>query len=150
MGFSFSWGKMETHKQNSQEVSRKGRERARGQSRDNPGTNSLSRGNFVYALSSLLVFPGPNKKRVHTVVNLGGVVKTLRLQSEGSGREPENGKFPKVVRRGCKRWFELREQKSPKSLLHHPKPVLHRCNPILHWCNPIFAPWAQKTFCTLS
>ena len=72
------------------------------------------------------------------------------LQSEGSGREPEKGKFPKVVRRGCKRWFGLREQKSPKSLLHHPKPVLHRCNPILHWCNPIFAPWAQKTFCTLS
>ena len=31
-------------------------------------------------------------------------------------REPENGKFPKVVRRGCKRWFEPREQKSPKSL----------------------------------
>ena len=25
------------------------------------------------------------------------------LQSESSGREPEHGNFPKVVRRGCKR-----------------------------------------------
>ena len=51
-------------------------------------------------------------------------------QSESSGREPENGKFPKVVRRGCERYFEPREQKSPKSLLHHPHPVLHRRIPI--------------------
>ena len=35
----------------------------------------------------------------------------LELQSESSGREPENGKFPKVVRKGCKRSFEPRERK---------------------------------------
>ena len=32
------------------------------------------------------------------------------------------GKFPKVLRGGCKRSFGPREQRSPKSLLHHPKP----------------------------
>ena len=33
-------------------------------------------------------------------------MNSLGLQSESSGREPENGKIPKVVRRGCKRSFE--------------------------------------------
>ena len=33
------------------------------------------------------------------------------LQSESSGREPESGKFPKVVRRGCKRSFEPKDRK---------------------------------------
>ena len=33
------------------------------------------------------------------------------LQSESSGREPEHGKIPKVVGRGCKRFFEPRERK---------------------------------------
>ena len=37
---------------------------------------------------------------------------TLVLQSEGSGAGPENGKLPKVVRRGCKRSFRLRERKA--------------------------------------
>ena len=63
---------------------------------------------------------------------------------------PETSKVPKVVRRGCKRCFGPREQRSPKSLLHHLNPVLHRCNPLLHQCKRILAPWVQKTFCTLS
>ena len=37
------------------------------------------------------------------------VLQSENLQSESSGREPENGKFPKVVRRGFKRSFEPRE-----------------------------------------
>ena len=45
---------------------------------------------------------------------------------------PKMEKFQvlRVVRRGCKRSFGSRAQKSPKSLWHHLKPVLHRCNPI--------------------
>ena len=39
---------------------------------------------------------------------------------------PKTSKVPKVVRRGCKRCFGPREQRSPKSLLHHQNPVLHR------------------------
>ena len=42
-------------------------------------------------------------------------------------QRPETSKFPKVARRGCKRCFEPREQRSPKSLLRHLKPVLHQC-----------------------
>ena len=54
MCFPFSWGKRETHKQNSQEISGKGR--------DSPGIiPGQSRENFVYVFSCLLVFPGPNK-----------------------------------------------------------------------------------------
>ena len=34
-----------------------------------------------------------------------------------SRRGPKTGKFQKVVRRGCKRYFEPRDQKSPKNLL---------------------------------
>ena len=32
-----------------------------------------------------------------------------------------------MLRGGCKRSFGSREQRSPKSLLHHPKLLLHRC-----------------------
>ena len=47
--FPFSWGKKETHKQNSQEISGKGRE--------SPGTvPGQSRENFVYVFACLLVF----------------------------------------------------------------------------------------------
>ena len=54
MCFPFSWGKRETHKQNSQEISGKGR--------DSPGIiPGQSRENFVYVFSCLLVFPGPKK-----------------------------------------------------------------------------------------
>ena len=63
---------------------------------------------------------------------------------------PETSKVPKVVRRGCKRCFGPKEQRSPKSLLHHQNPVLHRCNSLLHQCKRTLAPLAQKTFCTLS
>ena len=46
----------------------------------------------------------------------------------GPGKLTETGKFPKVLRGGCKRSFGPREQRSPKSLLHHPKLLfLHRC-----------------------
>ena len=69
------------------------------------------------------------------------------------GNLPKKGKFPKVVRGGCKMSFWLfgpREQRSPKSLLHHPNPLLHRCNPISHQCKRPLARGVQKTFCTLS
>ena len=46
------------------------------------------------------------------------------LGSCGPGKLTDKGKFPKVLRGGCKRSFGLREQRSPKSLLHHPKPHL--------------------------
>ena len=59
---------------------------------------------------------------------------------------PETPKVPKVVRRGCKRCFGLREQRSPKSLLHHPNPVLHRCNSLVHQCKRTLPAWARKTF----
>ena len=49
--FPFSWGKRETHKQNSQEIS--GKALRLGQSRDNPGTIPEI---FVYVFSCLLVF----------------------------------------------------------------------------------------------
>ena len=40
----------------------------------------------------------------------------------GPGKLPVKGKSPKVVRGGCKSSFGRREQRSPKSLLHHQKP----------------------------
>ena len=39
------------------------------------------------------------------------------------GEGDENRKFPKVLRRGCKRSFGPREPRSLKSLLHLPKPL---------------------------
>ena len=58
---------------------------------------------------------------------------------------PETSKVPKVVRRGCKRCFGPREQRSPKSLLHHQNRVLHRCNSLLHQCKRTLALGAKKT-----
>ena len=53
-------------------------------------------------------------------------------------------------RENLKKWlgevqrsFGPREQRSPKSLLHHPKPLLHRCNPISHQCKRVFACWPR-------
>ena len=54
------------------------------------------------------------------------------LGSRGPGKLPEKRKSPKVVRGGCKSSFRPREQKSPKSLLHHPNPLLHWCDMGLH------------------
>ena len=52
MCFPFSWGKRETHKQNSQEISGKGRE--------SPGIiPGQSRENFVFVFACLLVFSLP-------------------------------------------------------------------------------------------
>ena len=60
------------------------------------------------------------------------------LGSCGPGKLTEKGKFPKVLRGGCKRSFGAREQRSPKSLLHHPKPLLHRCKMGFGWCKRLF------------
>ena len=60
------------------------------------------------------------------------------LGSCGPGKLTENGKIPKVLRGGCKRSFGPREQRSPKSLLHHPKPLLHRCKMGFGWCKRLF------------
>ena len=48
------------------------------------------------------------------------------------------GKFPKVLRGRCKRFFGPREQRSPKSLLRQPKLLLHRCEMGLHRCKRLF------------
>ena len=75
------------------------------------------------------------------------------LGSCGPGNLTEKGKFPKVLRGGCKRSFGPREQRSPKSLLHHPKPHFAPVqNGVLGGAKDFsetFAPWLQKTFCTL-
>ena len=60
------------------------------------------------------------------------------LGSYGPGKLTEKGKFPKVLRGGCKRSFGPREQRSPKSLLHHPKLLLHRCKMGFGWCKRLF------------
>ena len=65
-------------------------------------------------------------------------------------QRPDSGKPPKVVRRGCKRSFGAREQKSQKGLLHHQNLVLHRCNPAFHRCKRDLARLHPKAFCTLS
>ena len=59
---------------------------------------------------------------------------------------PETSKVPKVVRRGCKRCFGPRGQRSPKSLLHHLNPVLHRCNSLLHQCKRTLLPRSKRPF----
>ena len=60
------------------------------------------------------------------------------LGSYGPGKLTEKGKFPKVLRGGCKRSFGPREQRSPKSLLYHPKLLLHRCKMGFGWCKRLF------------
>ena len=60
------------------------------------------------------------------------------LGSRGPGKLTEKGKLPKVLRGGCKRSFGPREQRSPKSLLHHPKLLLHRCKMGFGWCKRLF------------
>ena len=66
------------------------------------------------------------------------------LLSESSGRGPERGKFSKVVRRGSKRSFGPRKQKSSKS--HHPNKALHWCNAILRRCKAFFLPGPKRPF----
>ena len=61
------------------------------------------------------------------------------LGSCGPGKLTEKGKFPKVLRGGCKRSFGPSEQRSPKSHLHHPKLLLHRCKMGLHRCKRLCA-----------
>ena len=63
---------------------------------------------------------------------------TNNLGSCGPGKLTEKGKFPEVLRGGCKRSFGSREQGSPKSLLHHPKLLLHRCKMGFGWCKRLF------------
>ena len=43
-----------------------------------------------------------------------------------------------MLRGGCKRSFGPREQRSPKSLLHHPNPISHRCKSSFGWCKRLF------------
>ena len=54
----------------------------------------------------------------------GGRKELLVLRPQGSVREPENGNFPKVVRRGCKKCFGPR---APNSSCTVCKKGLHRC-----------------------
>ena len=72
------------------------------------------------------------------------------LECCGSGKWPDSGKSPKVVRRGCKRSFGTREQKFQKGLLHHQNLVLLRCNPAFNRCKRDLARLHPKAFCTLS
>ena len=65
-------------------------------------------------------------------------------EAAGLGNWPNREKFPKVLRGGCKRSFGTREQRSPKSLLHHPNLLLHRCKMGLHRCKRLCAPWGSK------
>ena len=70
----------------------------------------------------------------------------LLLGCCGSGKWPDSGKSPKVVRRGCKRSFGTREQKSQKGLLNHQNLVLHRCNPAFHRCKRVCPDCTQRPF----
>ena len=79
---------------------------------------------------------------------LHGCFQALSCDPECLLQGPEASKLPKVVRRGCKRSFGPREQRSPKSLLHHLNPVLHRCNSLLHQCKRTLLP-GSKTFAPL-
>ena len=51
------------------------------------------------------------------------ITRALHVGSRGPWKLPEKGNSREVVRGGCKRSFGPREQRSPKSLLHHPKPL---------------------------
>ena len=60
-----------------------------------------------------------------------GCFGVLVLQTKPPGEGVENRKFPKVVRRGCKRSFGPKAQRSPKSLLHHLNPCFAPVQPQL-------------------
>ena len=81
-------------------------------------------------------------------INRGLFVKFEGLGSCGPGKLTEKGKFPKVLRGGRKRSFGPREQRSPKSLLHHPKPRFAPCKMgVLGGAKDFsetFAPWGSK------
>ena len=62
----------------------------------------------------------------------------LVLRSCGPGKLTEKGKFPKVLKGGCKRSFGPREQRPPKSLLQHPNLILHRCKSSFGWGKRLF------------
>ena len=67
-------------------------------------------------------------------------VHTLTLGCCGPGKFPKKESLQKWLGEGAKGLLDsfgprdgpCREQRSPKSLLHHPNPLLHRCNPISH------------------
>ena len=87
-----------------------------------------------------LTYPRQIEKR--TLHDRKGVpLPTRALQESGScgpAKLTEKGKFPKVLRGGCKRSFGPREQRSPKSLLRHPNLILHRCKSSFGWCKRLF------------
>ena len=82
MCFPFSWGKRETHKQNSQEISGKGRE--------SPGIiPGQSRENFVYVFACLLVFPCPETRVYPYPLGAG----SARPNPKMGAPDPENPVF---------------------------------------------------------
>ena len=98
---------------------------------------------FCQPLSNPL-FPWTPGTRLETRVN-----GFLGCDPECLLQGPETSNVPKVVRRGCKKSFGPREQRSPKSLLHHLNPVLHRCNSLLHQCKRTLPPGPKRPFAPL-
>ena len=76
---------------------------------------------------------------------------TASLGGGDLGNCPKRENLQKWLGEGAKGLFDsfgLKEQRSPKSLLHHPNPRLHLCNPISHHrCKPHFAP-VQEASCS--
>ena len=79
--------------------------------------------------------------------------KHLPLGCCGPGKLPEKRKFPKVVRRGCKRSFGTPRA---RGLLHWCEMGLHRCKRGFGWCRRLLGDLCslgpkgvRKTFCTL-
>ena len=108
------------------------------------GSSLLLHGDSCHVWSDLLT-QSTFKKQL-----LRSMFVSLGLGCCGSGKWPDSGKSPKVIRRGCKRSFGTKEQQSQKGLLHHQNLVLHRCNPAFHRCKRDLARLHPKGFCTLS
>ena len=85
----------------------------------------------------LLSIPLEVLTRDHLRVVFGGcpiiASKACNLKALALGEGPKMVSSQNWFGDGKKRSFWLREQKSPKSLLHHP-------NPVLHWLQPHFGP----------
>ena len=81
---------------------------------------------------------GSVREKRNTQLEFKGRSVSVMLGSCGPGKLTEKGKFPKVLRGGCKRSFGPREQRSPKSLLHRCNPILHRCKSSFGWCKRLF------------
>ena len=65
------------------------------------------------------------------------------------GNCPKRESLQKWLGEGAKGLFDSsrpREQRSPKSLLHHPNPLLHRCNPISHQWRGLLLAGSKRPF----